>query len=49
MKTRKTFIGENIGDKVVVEDGGELVIDSNMKTIVHRGLTCKKGGRLTIK
>ena len=44
-----TYIGENIGDKVVVEDNGELVIDSNMKTVVHGGLTCRKGGRLTIK
>lgn len=44
-----TYVGENDGNKVVVEEKGKLVINSNMRTVVHGGLTCKKGGKLIIK
>lgn len=42
------YIGSN-GGNVVVENSGELVIDSDIRTVVYGGLHCKKGGKLVIK
>ena len=45
---KKVIIGSN-GGNVVVENSGELVIDSDIRTVVYGGLHCKKGGKLVIK
>lgn len=32
-----------------IENSGELVIDTDIKTVVYGGLHCKKGGKLVIR
>ena len=47
--SENAYIGSSSGGNVVVENSGELVIDSDIKTVVFGGLHCKKGGKLVIK
>lgn len=47
--SENAYIGSGSGGNVVVENSGELVIDSDIKTVVYGGLHCKKGGKLVIK
>ena len=47
--SENTYIGSSSDGDVVVENSGELVIDSDIKTVVYGGLHCKKGGKLVIK
>ena len=47
--SENAYIGSSSGGNVVVENSGELVIDSDIKTVVYGGLHCKKGGKLVIK
>lgn len=47
--SENAYIGSSSGGDVVVENSGELVIDSDIKTVVYGGLHCKKGGKLVIK
>ena len=47
--SENAYIGSGDSGNVVVENSGELVIDSDIKTVVYGGLHCKKGGKLVIK
>ena len=47
--SENAYIGSSSGGNVIVEKSGELVIDSDIKTVVFGGLHCKKGGKLIIK
>lgn len=47
--SENAYIGSSSVGEVVVENSGELVIDSGIKTVVYGGLHCKKGGKLVIK
>ena len=47
--SENAYIGSSSGGNVVVENSGELVIDSDIKTGVYGGLHCKKGGKRVIR
>lgn len=46
--SENAYMGSRSEDNIVIENSGELIIDSK-RTIVFGGLHCKKGGKLFIK
>lgn len=47
--SENAYIGSSSESNVVVENSGELIIDSDIRTVILGGLHCKKGGKLFIK